>query len=94
MTEFHYGDPKLDNQKCACGHRFNVHNQFNCTFAFEKEHECHCPLGRDTIEARYWAKRECLRAVKAEQERDEAKRVLNRKDVQYYLGWWNANRND
>jgi hypothetical protein len=79
---------------CECGHPLLVHNQFNCTYAFEKENECHCALGKETIIARYWAKKEYQRALKAEYERDEVKKLLNRPDVQYYLSWWNANRND
>ena len=35
----------------SCGHSINVHNAFNCTFAFEKEHECHCGWGRALITA-------------------------------------------
>jgi hypothetical protein len=88
MAEFHYGDTKLDQEKCAvCGHPFNVHNLFNCTFAFEKVNECSCALGRATLEARYWAKH-------YKGERDAMKRVLDRPDVQSYLAWWNATRND
>lgn len=72
---------------CKCGHSVEVHNQFNCTFAFEKENECRCPLGKETVIARYWARR-------MSKERDEAKKILDRSDVQHYLAWWNANRND
>lgn len=83
MSEFKYGSRKLDKMKCKeCGHLFAVHNLFNCTYAWEKEDECHCALGRDTLEARYWA-------VKMRKERDEANGLLS-----YYLGWINANRND
>jgi len=74
---------------CECGHPAAVHNQFNCMYAFEKEDECLCPLGKETVIARYWANKEHQRAVKAEKERDESKNLLN-----YYLGWLNANRND
>ncbi|OGO26435.1 MAG: hypothetical protein A2136_05525 [Chloroflexi bacterium RBG_16_54_11] len=71
---------------CDCGHSIEVHNLFNCTFAFEKENECRCPLGKSTVEARWWARCGYQRAMKAEAERDEAKRSL-----ETFLAWRNAN---
>ncbi len=71
---------------CDCGHPLEVHNLFNCTFAFEKENECHCPLGKETVEARWWARHEYQRSIKAEAERNEAQRNL-----EAFLAWRNAN---
>jgi hypothetical protein len=80
--------PEIDKIICDhCGHPVAIHNRFNCTYALEKENECRCPLGKETIIARHWANKEHQRALKAE-------KILNRKDVQNYLAWWNANRND
>ena len=74
---------------CECGHPLEVHNQFNCIYAFEKEDECHCPLGKETVIARYWAKRMSKELDKVKKELEEQKNKLN-----YFLSWVNANRND
>lgn len=71
---------------CACGHPLEVHNQFNCTFAFEKEHECHCPLGKETIIARHWARKMAADRNEARKQAEVAIKNLN-----YYLAWRNAN---
>ncbi len=71
---------------CQCGHPVEVHNLFNCTFAFEREHECHCPLGEETIIARYWA-------VKMMRERDAALKIAHEalQKLELFLAWRNAN---
>ena len=63
-----------------CKHSIDLHNEWNCTYSFEKAHECHCGWTRALIQMAH--------------ERDEALKILNRPDVQKYLAWWNANQND
>ncbi len=76
---------KFINQiTCDCGHPVAVHNQYNCTYANETENECHCPLGKETIIARYYA-----RLFRSKYEK--LKKLMDRPDIQQYLAWWNAN---
>jgi len=72
------GDIKCD----VCGHSIKLHNRWNCTYAFEKENECHCSLNHDVVEARYYAK-------KYRKEKNEQEKLLN-----YFMAWFYANQND
>jgi hypothetical protein len=56
----------------------------NCTFAFEKENECHCPLGKETVIARYWARK---MAIERNAALILAKEAINRLEV--FLAWRN-----
>jgi hypothetical protein len=88
MYNWENADPALDNQICQyCKHPFALHNQYNCTYAFEKHDECMCGANRQLLEARYWA-RFYYSAY------SRLKCLLDRPDIQYYIAWWNANRND
>lgn len=78
-----FGEARFDNEICGiCGHTFAVHKAYGCHYSYERADECNCSIGRSELEARYWA-------IKMKQERDEYKKQLD-----YTIGWINANRND
>jgi hypothetical protein len=71
---------------CDCGHPLEVHNLYGCMYAFERQNECHCPLGKETIIARYWARKMKRDVDVANQKALEATNKLN-----YFMAWRNAN---
>ena len=60
---------------CECGHGIEEHSEFGCEYPPKSMwSNCDCTISKDTIEARYWARRMM-------KERDEA--LVEVKDIQH-----------